>query len=390
MKIVIYGHGGSQNHGNEAIVRGVHELFPDAALLLYSFCPEADYKFGLDEICEIRYQQRIWNRLSPVRIWSACMDRVFNKPEIRYRHWFNAFLKEADKQAVYMLEAGDQYCEDGPHRQWYRFLNRQLHKRGVKTIMLGCTINPEVIADPDVIEDLKLYTLIIAREHMTYENLHKVGIVENVKYAPCPAFAMKSKRHDDLPKMFDKQYVVGMNTGFLAQGNEVYYENMMANFRSAIDFVLKNTDFGIALIPHVNWDSTYSDFASLNELKREFEKSDRVVIVDEHSASEQRYIISKCRFMIALRTHATIPALAEKVPTVIAGYKIKSSAIAHDIFTDDHHVLAHVQSLQNADVIKNCLVWLIDNEVTMRQYLEYRMPEYMEKLTDIISDVVSI
>ena len=28
-KIAIYGHSGSQNHGNEAIVRGLHELFPD-------------------------------------------------------------------------------------------------------------------------------------------------------------------------------------------------------------------------------------------------------------------------------------------------------------------------------------------------------------------------
>lgn len=34
IKIAVYGHGGSQNHGNEAIVRGIREIFPDADMAL--------------------------------------------------------------------------------------------------------------------------------------------------------------------------------------------------------------------------------------------------------------------------------------------------------------------------------------------------------------------
>ena len=54
MKIAIYGHSGSQNHGNEAIVRGLHELFPDADLQLFTMSPDVDKIFGLDLFCDIR------------------------------------------------------------------------------------------------------------------------------------------------------------------------------------------------------------------------------------------------------------------------------------------------------------------------------------------------
>jgi len=40
VKISIYGHFGSQNHGNEAIVRGIFKLFTHGPITLYSFTPQ--------------------------------------------------------------------------------------------------------------------------------------------------------------------------------------------------------------------------------------------------------------------------------------------------------------------------------------------------------------
>lgn len=53
-KIAIYGHSGSQNHGNEAIVRGLHELFPDTHYEIFTF----SYSELKDFIEKLRLQKK--------------------------------------------------------------------------------------------------------------------------------------------------------------------------------------------------------------------------------------------------------------------------------------------------------------------------------------------
>ena len=49
-KIVLYSHGGSGNHGCEAIVRGTFNVLHGEIDELYSYRPEEDLEFGLDKI----------------------------------------------------------------------------------------------------------------------------------------------------------------------------------------------------------------------------------------------------------------------------------------------------------------------------------------------------
>ena len=196
LKLAVYGHGGSQNHGNEAIVRGVRELFPDAELTLYTFSKEADRHFGLDRICNIKEGANLDGMPFVIRV----LRRFFSKLEITkrlyYEYLFAPMLKDIQKDCVYLLEAGDQYCDLNEHKDWYAFLNRNIKQRGGKTVMLSCTINPELFSSRTMIMDLNNYDLIIARESLTYNEIITNGIKSPVKLAPCPALMY----HDGLRK----------------------------------------------------------------------------------------------------------------------------------------------------------------------------------------------
>ena len=120
MKIAIYGHSGSQNHGNEAIVRGLHELFPDADLQLFTMSPDVDKIFGLDLFCDIRpYMSH------PKDTIMQKLKNWLNRKNKKYKlkKMFAPILHSIRKDRIYCLEAGDQYNEPAEIRNWYIFLN---------------------------------------------------------------------------------------------------------------------------------------------------------------------------------------------------------------------------------------------------------------------------
>ena len=52
-RIFLYAHGGSGNHGCEAIVRATAKILKNEDLCLISSNPEEDIRYGLGEICGI-------------------------------------------------------------------------------------------------------------------------------------------------------------------------------------------------------------------------------------------------------------------------------------------------------------------------------------------------
>lgn len=389
MKLAIYGHGGSQNHGNEAIVRGVRELFLDADLSLYTHDVEADRHFGLDEVCTIK------PGVSKMTISIAVktLKRVFPQNRIIRRLYYSGFYKpmldNIEKGTIYLLEAGDQYCEVFEHRDWYKFLNSEIKKRGGKTVMMSCTINPELFGDKRLIDDLNNYDLIVARESLTYEQIIKHGISTNVKQAPCPAFAMKLESFE-VPSWVNEKRFIGINVGFLAQGNEKYYDILITNYYNCIKWVLDYTNYDIALIPHVNWNYENADFKELDKIERKFRHNKRIHYVEEHNAPKQKFIISKCFAFVCLRTHAVISALEASVPTVITGYKTKSKGIARDVFLDKWQVLADVQSLTSEWEIRDKLKYILDNREDLMDYSKKRMPDYLKGLSVLKQAIIEL
>ena len=384
--LVVYGHYGSRNHGNEAIVRGVLEIFANNPLLLYSFFPEADAEYGLDQLCEIRPFLKQVRRFTPAHIYQAIARRLCRDENALRWYQLQGFFSQVSRERTYMLTAGDQYCEDHLVRDFYSYVNQGIVKRGAKTVMLPCTIRASDVKDRKLIEDLNRYSLIFARESITYQALVNVGI-EHVRLVPDPAFIMQTRalKIDD---GLLARHVVGLTVGMMAQGQERHTTNLIERSRELIGYILDKTDWAIALIPHVNVSASLTDEIPLKELYEEYRKSERVYKIPEMAAPELKYVISKCRFMVTLRTHASIAAYSTGVPTLVIGYSQKSEGIARDLFGATENFVVKADALKENMALVRVFEWLVVNEDKVRQQLRSTMPTYAARVRDLYSEIV--
>lgn len=132
----------------------------------------------------------------------------------------------------------------------------------------------------------------------------------------------------------------------------------MESYRELIDYVINETNMGIALIPHVVW-SDSDDRKPLMQLYKEYEKTGRVVFFEDHNCMELKGIISKCRFFVGARTHSTIAAYSMGIPTLVVGYSVKARGIARDLFGSEEGYVLPVQKLTRDKLIsafKNIMI----------------------------------
>ena len=61
-----------------------------------------------------------------------------------------------------------------------------------------------------------------------------------------------------------------------------------------------------------------SDREPLKLLYDMYKYSNRIILIGDHNCEEIKGYISRCRFFIGARTHATIAAYSTKVPTLVA------------------------------------------------------------------------
>ena len=202
-KIVMFGHFGSGNHGSEAIIKGTKKIINNCdrnvSIKVETRRPEEDIKYNTLNIDEcIKYKE---NTLSKI------INKIFRHPDFNYRFLSRKLFKYIDSQTVCLSVGGDIYCYGVPYRLYY--YTKRANKKGAKTILWGCSISEEVI-DKKMEENLKKYTLISTRETLTYENLKKHGIIDNVVLYPDPAFCLE-KKDAKLPENFIEGKTIGIN-----------------------------------------------------------------------------------------------------------------------------------------------------------------------------------
>ena len=394
-KIFMYAHSGSKNHGCEAIVRGTVKVTKEESSLLTYSVPE-DKKFGLDVITNLiqfgplnmhlpektkkfQFKNKLKNILKyilPVFLLKKVQDRIFVY-----------LLKDIPSgiNNIYISIGGDNYCYNTNNKLEY--LNRILNKLGNKTVLWGCSIEPDFIMNNNnLLEDLKKYSLITARESITYNALINAGINKNTHLIPDPAFIMDKIIPYDMPKEFIINNTVGINVSPMVEkfvGNNI----IISNFENLISYILNETDMNIALIPHVLWDNS-NDVIPLTKLLYKFNYSHRIFLIgNKYNAIELKGVISQCRFLVATRTHASIAGYSSQVPTLVIGYSVKAKGIAKDIFGDYKNYVLPVQDLKNNNDITNAFKFLINNETAIRDHYKNFMPNYTERVwqaTDLI------
>lgn len=368
----LYYHGGSYNHGCEAIVRSTKKII-DNDILLYSLNISEDKKYFLDNICKIFDDSRKNISMKSLKyIKQALYFKIKHSDFMAIKHMHNDFFSAINKNDICVSIGGDNYCYKC--NDILGFYNKIIHKKGAKSVLWGCSVEPSNI-DENTKKDLKLYDLITARESISYNALRKIN--PNTFLFPDPAFQL-DYIEKPLPDGFVEGNTVGINVSPLILGYESKDGITMKNYVNLIKYIICNTDMQVALIPHVV-KTNNDDREALRILYNEFSDTGRVVSVDDCNCMELKGYIKRCRFMVTARTHASIAAYSTCVPTLVVGYSVKAKGIAKDIFGEYDNYVIPVQNLSSEDSLKKGFEWFIDNEIMIKERLMKTMPEYCSK-----------
>lgn len=401
-KLIVYMHAGSGNHGCEAIVNSLCHMIKEKVKLI-SYFGEEDERYSLKELCEIRGERRFENHKAAHVLYYGYRKLTGDKESfIRYRYG-DVFKNEAAPLAVSI--GGDNYCYENMLGD-LRLANSAFNRKGTRTVLLGCSIEPELLKRKEISEDLRKYHTIIARESITYEALKEAfgktskdlsektdkGMAEKASGGcpeilcfPDPAFTLTAKEFP-LPEGFAPGNTVGINVSPMIQDNEKKSGATMENYKELISFIIQNTDMQIALIPHVVWERN-DDREPVHELYEAFADTGRVVEIGDGNCQELKGFIGRCRFFVGARTHATIAAYSMGVPTLVVGYSVKARGIARDLFGTEENYVLPVQNLEKKDDLTKGFQWLFSHEKEIREKLGEVMPGYKERALETGKEV---
>lgn len=373
-RTIFYAHAGSGNHGCEAIVRASAAILNEKTTL-YSINPEQDRAYGIDQVVKsiCRDADVELKRYSVPWLKSRIQTKIINSIDLEIYYRKQNMFDSVEPGDIWFSIGGDNYCYPGT--DILAAERNNIQKRGAKTVLWGCSVEPKLLEQSQIQKDLSSYDLITVRESLSYEALSKVN--SNTVLVSDPAFTLE--RVDlSLPDGWIDGNMIGINASPLILQNAKSGHLVYEAYKNLIADILETTDCGIALVPHVVWKNN-DDREPLGRLYQEFENSGRVVLLGDYNCMELKGYIARCRMFIGARTHATIAAYSTCVPTLVLGYSVKSRGIAKDLFGTYKNYVIPVQDMQNSKELVDGFRWLYANEVKIREHLIEIMPEYIQR-----------
>lgn len=372
-RLVLFNHAGSGNHGCEAIVRGFLAGWNDSGDIRLITNDRAQDKRYIGEregltLEEERHMDR--NRLAHMLYYGY--RKITGDAECYLRYRFPMITGSKTPRLAVSI-GGDNYCypEMVPD---LILADDMLRNRGAATVLMGCSIEPDDLArDEGMVRDLKEHRLITARESITKGALLEAGVDPGrLKLLPDPAFAMETVR-GDLPEGFSEGGTVGINVSPLIEKYRSGDGSVLDAFSGLVKHLIDTTDMQIAFIPHVVW-PTSDDRKPLMKLQERYADTGRTVLVEDAPAPVLKGYIARCRFFVGARTHSTIAAYSTGVPTLVAGYSVKSRGIAADIFGDAKGMVLPSSSLDESTLI-GAFDDLMSREKEIKKLLDDKAPE---------------
>ncbi len=364
-QFLLYGHGGAYNHGAEAIIKCTVELlnkyYSGSRIVLSTHFKDQDIEFGMpvDEYCE-----RDPNYLE--------VDRHSVQKGLYDRLIYRSTLDRITKDTICLSVGGDNYCYDN-WRKW-KIIHETAIERGALSCLWSCSIEPSMISE-EMVNTLKSHHMITARESMTYNALKEKGL-DNVVACADIAFLLETKQCN-VPENFIIGNTVGINISPLVVRKENSDGLILKSTENLIQWIIKNTDMNVALVPHVLM-ATDNDLTLLQDLYNRIENKKRICLVYEKlSAAEYKYLISNCRFGVFARTHACIAAYSSYVPSIVVGYSVKAKGIAADLGLEEY--VLPIKNLIDDHSLLTMFTNMIYNENELKRILSERIPSYKEK-----------
>ncbi len=369
-----YSHAGSGNHGCEAIVRSSINIL-NKDVTLFSSNPHQDMQYGIGALVNAVYKDsdKALRRYGFPWLFSRIQTKLTHSidKEIFYRKI--DMLSQVKQGDIWFSIGGDNYCYPGTD-----ILNAErniIQKKGAKAVLWGCSVEPALLDNREIANDLGSYDLITARESLSYEALKKVN--PNTVLVPDPAFILPSEKLP-LPDGWMKDNMIGINVSPLVIRSASNSSIVLNAYRNLIEEIIRNTNCGIAFIPHVVWENN-NDCDPLGLLYKEYQRTGRVILIEDANCMQLKGYIARCRLFIGARTHATIAAYSSGVPTLVLGYSVKSKGIAKDLMGTYENFVIPVQQLNDHKELADMFQWLYNNERNIRSHLADKIQSYADK-----------
>ena len=175
--------------------------------------------------------------------------------------------------------------------------------------------------------------------------------------------------------------VIGINPSNYVLGGYTLNTPFAAELLNLVEYIIDKTDCHVLLIPHVFWKGQ-DDRIVCRALKERFSSS-RISILDSEKLTycQIRHVISKCRMLIAARTHAVISAYATQVPAIALGYSIKSKGIAKAVGMPDWTVVDSRKCKKGA--LLTAFNRMLEDENGIRSTLQDSIPPYKAQLASL-------
>ena len=361
-------HNGSLNRGCEAIVRSsvalIKEKIPNAYICLASKNPKSDTIIPfLDSIIEDR--RHTIKKYSIPWFISVFNIKVLKSEHYAFQKIHVDIIEQIPNFDLFLSIGGDNYCY-GEQPGIYE-IDRCIKKAGKKLVLWGASIGNEDLSKAKI-EDLKLMDLILTRETLTF-NLLKKQNIKNVKLVADIAFLME-KEELPLPMGWQEDNTIGFNFSPLVWNKNKNSKEAALNL---VQYIIDTTSMTIAFTPHVI-ELNNDDYLCLLDFYNKFKGTNRVLLLPNNlNAIQYKGYISRMRFFIGARTHATIAAYSSLIPTIVLGYSVKSKGIAKDIFGEEKLVLG-LNELSNSDKLIKKFEELMAEEDTIKTVLKNKIP----------------
>lgn len=318
-------HGGSADHCSEDRIRGLCQMLPRKPEICTG-SPEEDYRYGLASLAALSRDRPGW--------------------------------------AARRLRRGDWYvttrpvCPDGL-------------RMGVRTVLWGWA--PVTAPDRRQAKALSRFHRIILTEPRSVELLSRAGVKKNVRLGPEPAFLVERQLRP-IGNAF-RQDTVGLCISPAAVRFEQMPGLLFHSYCHLVRWILKNTDWQIALIPYCAKNSC-NDLLLQTAVKQQFAGEDRLFCRTDGDCRVLRGDLSLCRCCVG--TAGVSAAWSCGVPGVCVGASSRVQGLADTLFGSGQESVVRVDSLKREEDLTARFVDFLRKEDALRRWLEVSAPRYRQ------------
>jgi colanic acid/amylovoran biosynthesis protein len=395
---LLVGNASYDNRGCEAIVRGTVDILTAATKAPSSF---TNAFYGDEDSARSQSNAEQDPQISHLRL--DAYPRKWTRPwvEARLNERFGLgfssihrrLAKPADAARCALEVGGDNYTLDYGFPAHLVAMDRWLIQRGKPVVVWGASIGP-FTENPEqeraMMDHLRSLKAVFVRESATHNYLANQHGLQNVHLFADPAFAMSpAEPADEAIRALVVEAPLAINISPLLSAYrgskrvmpwELSDSDLAGWVEEAAELVRsaqKAADLPVLLIPHVGSKLPgIDDFGFLKAVQRKCIEQGAAHISflgEQLNARELKWVISRCRALVAARTHATIAAFSTGVPTISLGYSRKALGINQDVFdTTEFCLRSNALTAANlADKVRSMLA----QEAAVRTHLLERGPQ---------------